>query len=353
MRKLVSAIAALAMVATFAMSAAAADWNFYGSARIETFYQENGTDEFSMDQAGNSRIGATVKVSDELTGRFEYGSGDNASIRLLYGEWNFGGGTLTVGQDYTPISLTSGYSQQFKNANTGLIGYGMPYAGRVPQLKLTFGNFSIAAIHNTDLEEDVQDDIAAAGSKMIMGEDGYGYDTDADNYGAWNPDTTENTALLANGNTINSFLAVRDLAIADKFASTYAGNISTEVTLPRLEAGYFYDIGVDLNENVFLLFGHFASEIMILFKNGETKTITPEPDEVEYIYTQFTPDKRGYMWMCKFPRLGEGGNLSVYDGEKWHEPETDLAFGPPNWIDVDDNNNIWIATNSGICILNQ
>jgi hypothetical protein len=120
-----------------------------------------------------------------------------------------------------------------------------------------------------------------------------------------------------------------------------------------LSEGYFYDIGVDLNENVFLLFGHFASEIMILFKNGETKTITPEPDEVEYIYTQFTPDKRGYMWMCKFPRLGEGGNLSVYDGEKWHEPETDLAFGPPNWIDVDDNNNIWIATNSGICILNQ
>ncbi len=120
-----------------------------------------------------------------------------------------------------------------------------------------------------------------------------------------------------------------------------------------ISEGYFYDIGVDLNENVYLLFGHFASEIMILFKNGETKTITPEPDGVEYIYTQFTPDKRGYMWMCKFPRLGEGGNLSVFDGEKWHEPETDLAFGPPNWIDVDDNNNIGMATNSGICILNQ
>jgi hypothetical protein len=222
MRKLVSVIAALAMVATFAMSAAAADWNFYGSARIETFFESadvsggNDTDDFSLVDPGNSRIGSNVAVSDELSGRFEYGTGGgNASIRLLYAKWNFGGGTLTVGQDYTPIANGSGYSQQFKNGNTGMIGYGMPYSGRHPQLKLSFGDFHIAAIRNIDLEEGVQADVAAAA-------------------------TTDAYTLL--GETAATATNAQRVA-AETAGAGYAANITAETKLPRVEARYFYDVG--------------------------------------------------------------------------------------------------------------
>jgi hypothetical protein len=243
MRKLVSMIAALAMVATFAMSAAAADWNFYGSARIETFMEDVDVtggadlDDFSLKDPGNSRIGANVKVSDELTGRFEYGTGtgsdNNTSLRLLYAQWNFGAGSLLVGQDYTPIANGSGYSQQFKNGNTGMIGYGMPYGGREPQIKLSFGDFYIAAINNTDLEADVQDDVEAEAT--------------ADAYTTLG--VTAATATNANR------------VAAEAAGADYAANISTENKFPRLEARYFYDVGpvrlraaggyatVELNDN--------------------------------------------------------------------------------------------------------
>ncbi|MCF8136214.1 MAG: hypothetical protein K9K63_02785, partial [Desulfotignum sp.] len=107
MKKLMVLVAALALVAGSAMTAAAADWNFYGSARIATFFvdQENNvasnnpayvdTSSYNQGLQGNSRIGASVKVSDELTGGFEYGTGVN--VRKLYGEWNFGAGSLLVG----------------------------------------------------------------------------------------------------------------------------------------------------------------------------------------------------------------------------------------------------------------
>jgi ligand-binding sensor domain-containing protein len=116
-----------------------------------------------------------------------------------------------------------------------------------------------------------------------------------------------------------------------------------------ISEGYFNDICVDINENVYLL----SNDIIILSNDGTKKTITPETEGVEYIYTQFKTDKRGYMWVTKFPRIGSGGFISVYDGEKWHQAPADITENGPNWIDVDDDNNIWIATYSGIYILEQ
>lgn len=81
---------AAAMVILFAASASAADWNFYGSARVQTFVTDTDnkgapdTKNFSETLQNNSRIGAKIKVSDELTGQFEYGAGVN--LRQLYGE---------------------------------------------------------------------------------------------------------------------------------------------------------------------------------------------------------------------------------------------------------------------------
>ena len=149
MKKLMVIVAALAMISG---SAYAADWNFYGSARVETFYtdMDNANDAFdkgniSESLQGNARIGANVKVSDELSGRFEYGaSGGNANIRLLYGTWNFGAGALRVGQDYTPLYLP--VSNQVYGGDNGLGGIGEPYPGRKAQLKLMFGGFDIALV---------------------------------------------------------------------------------------------------------------------------------------------------------------------------------------------------------------
>jgi len=154
MKKLIVLVAALCMLAT---SAYAADWNFYGQARVATQYTkvENQTGTVENTNLAEwllttSRIGANVKASDSLAGRFEYGAGGgNASIRLLYGEWNFGGGKLLVGQDYSPllnIQSNSVYSFSTAVDELDMLFTGYTYGGRVPQLKLTFGDFKIAAI---------------------------------------------------------------------------------------------------------------------------------------------------------------------------------------------------------------
>ena len=77
MKKLLIIFAVLCLAAP----AMAADWNFYGSARMATFYSivdkdlnnDNDTvNRTQWDQQGNSRIGATVKVNDQIGGGFEY-----------------------------------------------------------------------------------------------------------------------------------------------------------------------------------------------------------------------------------------------------------------------------------------
>jgi len=145
MKKLIVMIASLVLVASFALTAAADDqWDFYGSARVSTFLSQDNTDNVVFAEAlqGNARIGANVKVSDELSGRFEYGSGPN--LRLLYGSWNFGGGSLLVGQTYTPLNLF--YSNQVYGADTGLLNTGGVYSGRAPMLQLSVQGFKIAFI---------------------------------------------------------------------------------------------------------------------------------------------------------------------------------------------------------------
>ncbi|WP_321493098.1 hypothetical protein [uncultured Desulfobacter sp.] len=146
-------IVALAAVALMAGSAYAADWNFYGSARVQTFWSDvdvidgaDGDVQYSETLHSNARIGANVKVSDELTGRFEYGaSGGNANIRLLYGEWNFGAGKLLVGQDYAPLNYL--YSNQVGGEDFNLLSVGGVYAGRQAQVCVKFGGFKLAVLN--------------------------------------------------------------------------------------------------------------------------------------------------------------------------------------------------------------
>ena len=150
MKKLMVIIASLAMITS---SAYAADWNFYGSARMSTFINDvdanvagtEDTTNIAFAQQGNSRLGANVKVNDELTGRFEFGIADGGvSKRLIYGEWDFGGGKFLVGRTYSPLNMF--YSNQVYGSDNDLLNYGGVYAGRQDMLRLTFGNFKIALI---------------------------------------------------------------------------------------------------------------------------------------------------------------------------------------------------------------
>jgi len=161
MKKLTIFIAAIALVC-FAVPAMAVDWNFYGSARMATFYDvfdfgdgtnAAGTDdedaELTWALQGNSRLGAKVKA-ESVSGRLELAlSSSNThdgavSTRMIYGEWDFGAGKLRVGKGYTPSSQF--ISGQVHNADLGLLGVGTNYGRRPGALQLMFGGFTVALI---------------------------------------------------------------------------------------------------------------------------------------------------------------------------------------------------------------
>ena len=140
----------------------AADWNFYGSARMATYWDDRdfgdglnaaGTDDEDADLIwdfqGNSRIGATVKA-ENVSGRFELGlkgsgAGDvDVGTRRLFGVWDFGAGKLKVGKDYTPLDQF--ISGQVFDEDWGLVGQGFMYARRPGQVALSFGGFEVALI---------------------------------------------------------------------------------------------------------------------------------------------------------------------------------------------------------------
>lgn len=150
MRKLLIGLVAVAFVVAFTVPAIAAEWGFYGSARMSTFMDSDskevtGTvyddDDLTWGLQGNSRIGATVKAGD-IGGGFEYGSGPN--LRKLYGTWTFGAGTLLVGQTYTPVN--NFYSNQVYGGDADLLPYGGIYDGRRPMLQLSMGGFKVALV---------------------------------------------------------------------------------------------------------------------------------------------------------------------------------------------------------------
>ncbi len=157
MKKLTILIAALAL-ACFSVPAMAVDWNFYGNARMATFYEsrdfgdgENaaGTDDEDQDLIWdlqvNSRIGATIRA-ENLRARFEFGVDEsNVSSRRIFGVWNFGAGKLKVGKDYTPVAQF--VSGQVFDADLGLLGIGAFYGARKGMVSFQFGGFEIALVN--------------------------------------------------------------------------------------------------------------------------------------------------------------------------------------------------------------
>lgn len=129
MKKLFVLLTAAVLAVAFTVPAMAADWSFYGSSRVYTGWMDDSKEvaglggevddaDLSWNQQTNARIGANVKAG-ALGGNFEYGHSSTVNLRKLFGTWNFGAGTLLVGQDYTPIDTFWSH----------MVGYG---AGIIP-----------------------------------------------------------------------------------------------------------------------------------------------------------------------------------------------------------------------------
>jgi hypothetical protein len=172
MKKLILIIAGLALIASPAL---AVDWNFYGSARVNTWYIDEdlgdgttvpgGDDDddqsvrWGSDGQDNARFGARVKA-ENVSGRVEIQmradqGGDPSSVittesRLLYGEWNFGAGKLLVGKAYTPVAQF--VSGQAFDEDIGLLSIGAAYGQRIAGLQLSFGGLTIALLEPNDAQ---------------------------------------------------------------------------------------------------------------------------------------------------------------------------------------------------------
>jgi hypothetical protein len=177
MKKLIVILAAIAMVGAFTATSIAAEWNFYGSSRMNTVYYDKSKEVAGDNQVippvsasfddqdltwttqSNARIGAKVKASDAVSGRFEFQVGQSAEVktRLMYGTYNFGSGTLLVGQDYTPVdqilsNSIGALSYQITGTSPVVDGEGDAltigsfYESRKPQIALKFGGLTLAFI---------------------------------------------------------------------------------------------------------------------------------------------------------------------------------------------------------------
>jgi hypothetical protein len=154
MRKLFILLAAVVFVVGATVPALANDWAFYGRAHMDTYWVDQDKeaisstakfDDSDLDWSLDSTtyIGAKVATDYGIGGRFEYGTSSTADIRLLFGTWNFGAGTLLVGQDYCPSFFGCGECNQTPT----FLSHGL-YTGRRPQIKVTMGGLQLAAIEN-------------------------------------------------------------------------------------------------------------------------------------------------------------------------------------------------------------
>lgn len=168
MKKLIAVL----LVLLFAAPAMAAEWSFFGSQRMATFYVDRDYGDFNRQGVldgpgddddwglqwnfqGNSRVGARVKA-DKVGGFIELaltatngGDGGDGGVntRRAFGTWKFAdNATLKVGKDYSPV--TEFISGQVFDSDAGLLGIGNFYGRRPSMLGLNIGALELALITN-------------------------------------------------------------------------------------------------------------------------------------------------------------------------------------------------------------
>jgi hypothetical protein len=191
----------------------AADWNFYGSARMATFSVNRDTDtnahlssqtNTEWDQQGNSRIGATVKFNDQIGGGFEMS--DSFGKRKLYGTYMFGNGAeLLLGQTYTPSAWF--LSNSVYDGDGDLLGRGEFYEGRLPMVRLKMGGFQVALIKPALVNPD--DTLYVTKNTIPKIEASYNFKTDmffANAFGGYHTYDLDGITTATKDLTVNSYV---------------------------------------------------------------------------------------------------------------------------------------------------
>jgi len=184
MKKIAISLLALTL-AVFLAAPAMAEFNPYASVRLGTFWQNVDPNEVGVDDdsdlvmpLGNfSRFGAKFQTGD-ISGHVELGlKGDAEAVyhRLLYGKWDFGGGTLLVGQDYNPYTQISAQiapravGGNLTDLENYFIGYGALWDSRQPQIRLNMENGFYASLIQPEAEVDPAVDTDVTLPKICVG----------------------------------------------------------------------------------------------------------------------------------------------------------------------------------------
>ncbi|MDM8552520.1 hypothetical protein QUF72_20715 [Desulfobacterales bacterium HSG2] len=341
MKKLVMVCAALAMVGVFAGSVIATDWNFYGSARVRTFWQNNefkeagrewDVKEWDWDLQSNSRIGATVRTNDVIGGGFELGitssthtknnpdsaDADNVYTRKLYGTWDFGGGELLVGKTYTP--LVKFYSDQAWKNDESLLHYGELYSGRHPMIQVKMNNFKLALIKPSTAALD-----GVATDKMIPKIEG-SFHMKMDDALSVDLYAGFNTVEVNDSDDIRSYV-VGAGAIYEMGPWTWKGKIHyaqnpANYGLAGAGAGRAHTKGDDSDSLGFLVVGNFKMDDMFSFQGGFGKSYHEAGDIDDDISSYYFQAKinmaPSFFVVPEIGRVDRGDDgETTYAGMKW------------------------------------
>ncbi len=140
------------------------DISFYGQIDMSFFYKHNNepnsgfhnTDRFSLNLVETETLFGAEFSYNKLSGVLELQPVASADIfKLYYATYNFLDDlSLTIGKDWT-LAGFSEYFTQYSDGYNALWRYGALIEQRLPQLRLTWKNFSFAVILASDPEFDM------------------------------------------------------------------------------------------------------------------------------------------------------------------------------------------------------
>lgn len=151
MKKRIISASIIAAALGLSVPAMALDVTPYGAIRVGTWWTSstyyNGQNalhdaDFTLDLQGDSLVGMRVKEGD-FSGVAEMGAynpknrAGGVELRMLFGEWDFGGGKLRVGYAPSPYVFRS---EQTYDSDGGFNGYGSLWDGRYAQIKASLNN---------------------------------------------------------------------------------------------------------------------------------------------------------------------------------------------------------------------
>ena len=178
MKKIGVSLLAVSLVVFLAIPALA-EFDPYGSVRVGVFWGDMESNDPAIEDDADlhmplgdfSYFGAKFTTGD-LHGHVKLaleGDEDGNAVHLeeLYGTWDFGGGTLLVGQDHTPYTLVSaqvapgapavpmlGYEGMHYDLDNGFIGFGALWDGYKPQITLELASGLYISLIQPEWEDD-------------------------------------------------------------------------------------------------------------------------------------------------------------------------------------------------------